>query len=47
MVIFGPYWEIRDTPFSVSEVAPDPDPAAERQENAPDVVNVRKAIFGA
>jgi hypothetical protein len=47
VVIFGPYWEIRDTPFSVREAAPDPDLAAERQENAPDVVNVRKAIFGA
>jgi hypothetical protein len=46
VTIFGPYWEIRDTPFTVREAAPDPVPAAEPQ-SADEIVNVRKAIFGA
>ena len=46
VAIFGPYWEIRDTPFSVKERAPDPSPAAQPQD-AGEIVNVRKAIFGA
>jgi len=47
VAIFGPYWEIRDTPFSVREAAADPDLPVERQHNAAEIVNVRKAIFGA
>lgn len=48
VAIFGPYWEIRDTPFSVREVAPDPLPIArEGRETEQSVVDVRKAIFGA
>jgi hypothetical protein len=47
VAIFGPYWEIRDTPFTVREAAPDPPPAQRPQEQAPDIVNVRRAIFGA
>lgn len=46
VTIFGPYWEIRDTPFSVKEAAPDPAPATRPQE-ASEIVNVRRAIFGA
>lgn len=46
VTIFGPYWEIRDTPFSVKEAAPDP-PAAAQPQVEDDIVNVRKAIFGA
>jgi hypothetical protein len=48
VAIFGPYWEIRDTPFTVREVAPDPLPVArEGQGTEQNVVDVRKAIFGA
>jgi hypothetical protein len=47
VAIFGAYWEIRDTPFTVREVAPDPTPAARPDDPAADIVNVRKAIFGA
>jgi hypothetical protein len=47
VAIFGPYWEIRDTPFTVREVAPDPAPATRREEAGAEIVNVRKAIFGA
>jgi hypothetical protein len=47
VTVFGPYWEIRDTPFSVREVAPDPPPAARQEDQATEIVNVRKAIFGA
>ncbi|HVC61527.1 MAG TPA: hypothetical protein VND19_14335 [Acetobacteraceae bacterium] len=47
VAIFGPYWEIRDTPFTVREVAPDPAPAARQDDPAVEIVNVRKAIFGA
>jgi len=47
VAIFGPFWEIRDTAFSVREVAPDPAPVASREEQAAELVNVRKAIFGA
>lgn len=46
VTIFGPYWEIRDTPFSVREAAPDP-PAAKEPPEAGETINVRKAIFGA
>ena len=46
VAIFGPYWEIRDTPFAVKEAAPDPSPATQPQD-AGEIVNVRKAIFGA
>ena len=46
VAVFGRYWEIRDTPFTVREAAPDPAPAS-RQDTAADVVDVRKAIFGA
>jgi len=46
VAIFGPYWEIRDTPFSVREAAPDPSPATQPHD-AGDIVNVRRAIFGA
>lgn len=47
VTIFGPYWEIRDTPFTVREAAPDPAPAAQSDDQPPEIVNVRKAIFGA
>lgn len=47
VTIFGPYWEIRDTPFSVKEAAPDPAPAVRKDGEAGEIVNVRKAIFGA
>jgi hypothetical protein len=47
VTVFGPYWEIRDTPFSVKEAAPDPAPARREQGEAGEIVNVRKAIFGA
>jgi len=47
VTIFGPYWEIRDTPFSVREAAPDPLPASRQPVDASETVNVRKAIFGA
>lgn len=46
VAIYGPFWEIRDTPFTVRETAPDPAPAADPRQ-APEVLNVRKAIFGA
>jgi len=47
VVIFGPYWEIRDTPFTVREAAPDPPPDSDPSRDADEIVNVRKAIFGA
>jgi len=47
VAIFGPYWEIRDTPFSVREAAPDPDLSPLQRDEPADIVNVRKAIFGA
>jgi hypothetical protein len=47
VAIFGTYWEIRDTPFTVLEAAPDPPPSPRQEEQAPDIVNVRRAIFGA
>jgi hypothetical protein len=47
VTIFGAYWEIRDTPFTVREAAPDHPPASRQEDQAPDMVNVRKAIFGA
>jgi hypothetical protein len=47
VVIFGPYWEIRDTHFTVREVAPDPGPASPQQDLTAEIVNVRKALFGA
>ena len=47
VAIFGPYWEIRYTPFTVREVSPDPAPSAQRHDQATEIVNVRKAIFGA
>ncbi|HUB11735.1 MAG TPA: hypothetical protein VMB34_07235 [Acetobacteraceae bacterium] len=46
VAIYGPYWEIRDTPFTVREVAPDPATPQQRGDAA-EIVNVRKAIFGA
>jgi hypothetical protein len=45
VAIFGRYWEIRDTPFSVKEAAPDPSSATHPQD-AGEMVHVRKAIFG-
>jgi hypothetical protein len=47
VAIFGPYWEIRDTHFTVREVAPDPAPVTPDEGQASEIVNVRKAIFGA
>ncbi|HEY3848384.1 MAG TPA: hypothetical protein VGL95_14855 [Acetobacteraceae bacterium] len=48
VAIYGPYWEIRDTPFTVREAAPDPAPVArEGQTTEQNIVDVRKAIFGA
>ncbi len=47
VAIFGPYWEIRDTPFTVREIAPDPSPTPRDPTEATEIVNVRKAIFGA
>ena len=47
VVIFGPYWEIRDTHFTVREVAPNLAPAAPQKDQPEDIANVRKAIFGA
>jgi hypothetical protein len=47
VAVFGPYWEIRDTPFTVREVAPDPAPLSQQDDRANEVINVRKAIFGA
>jgi hypothetical protein len=47
VAIFGPYWEIRNTPFTVREVAPDPSPATRPEDRPTEIVNVRKAIFGA
>jgi hypothetical protein len=47
VAVFGPYWEIRDTPFTVREAAPDPAPLARQANGDSEVINVRKAIFGA
>jgi len=47
IAIFGPYWEIRDTPFTVRETAPDPVPESDQPRDGQEIVNVRKAIFGA
>ncbi|HTB43019.1 MAG TPA: hypothetical protein VK741_05285 [Acetobacteraceae bacterium] len=47
VTVFGPYWEIRDTPFTVREAAPDPASAARHDDQVAEIVNVRKAIFGA
>jgi hypothetical protein len=47
VTIFGPYWEIRDTPFTVRETASDPAPAEREEDQGVEIVNVRKAIFGA
>ena len=47
VTIFGPYWEIRDTPFRVREAAPDPPRQASSEDAPAEIVNVRKAIFGA
>lgn len=47
VAVFGSYWEIRDTPFTVREVAPDPAPASQQADHENEVINVRKAIFGA
>jgi hypothetical protein len=47
VAVFGPYWEIRDTPFTVREVAPDPAPLPRQDSHDDDIVNIRKAIFGA
>jgi hypothetical protein len=40
----GKYWELRDTPFTVREAA---GPPAEAGSEAGEIVNVRRAIFGA
>jgi hypothetical protein len=46
VAIFGQYWEIRDTPFTVREAAPDPPPVARGGERVEqNIVDVRKAIF--
>jgi len=47
VVIFGPYWEIRDTPFIVREISSDPSPPGPTEDQATEIINVRKAIFGA
>ena len=47
VAVFGPYWEIRDTPFTVREVSPDPAPRPRQDSHDDDIVNVRRAIFGA
>jgi hypothetical protein len=47
VAIYGPYWEIRDTHFTVCEAAPGPAPADGTGAGAQEAVNVRKAIFGA
>jgi hypothetical protein len=47
VAIYGPYWEIRDTPFTVREAAPDPGAGADQGRDTDEIVNVRKAIFGA
>lgn len=47
VAVFGPFWEIRDTPFTVREAAPDPAPLSQQDDANSDVINVRKAIFGA
>ncbi|HTI79409.1 MAG TPA: hypothetical protein VL614_03040 [Acetobacteraceae bacterium] len=47
VAVFGPYWEIRDTPFTVREVAPDPAPLPRQDGHSDEIVNVRRAIFGA
>ena len=47
VAVFGPYWEIRDTPFTVREAAPDPPPQPRQDGDHDEIVNVRKAIFGA
>jgi hypothetical protein len=47
VAVFGPYWEIRDTPFTVREVAPDPAPLPQQTGDVNEVINVRKSIFGA
>jgi hypothetical protein len=46
VAVFGPYWEIRDTPFTVREVAPDAAPRSRQDDRDNDVVDVRRAIFG-
>ncbi len=46
VTIFGPFWEIRDTPFSVTDAAPDP-PRATQPQEVDEIVNVRTAVFGA
>ena len=47
VAVFGPYWEIRDTPFTVREAAPDPAPLSKQHDRDSEVINVRRAIFGA
>jgi hypothetical protein len=47
VAIYGAYWEIRGTHFTVREVAPDPAPAAGRESDTAEITNVRRAIFGA
>lgn len=47
VAVFGPYWEIRDTPFTVREAAPDPAPPSQQDDRDIEVINVRRAIFGA
>ena len=47
VAVFGPYWEIRDTPFTVREVAPDPAARSQPADRENEMINVRKAIFGA
>jgi hypothetical protein len=45
VAIFGPYWEIRDTPFTVREAAPDPTPMLQKDDLGNEVINIRGAIF--
>jgi hypothetical protein len=47
IAVFGPYWEIRDTPFTVREVAPDPPPVSQRDNHNKEFTNIRREIFGA
>ena len=47
VAMYGPYWEIRDTHFTVREMAPDPAPATDRKTDTDEITNVRRAIFGA
>ena len=46
VAIFGPYWEIRDTPFTVREAAPDPAPlrGTDRGQNRTSLTSARRYL---